>query len=37
MEISFDNLLIVVAAGFFAPLVIGMVPGSACLRSCSRS
>ncbi len=27
MEISFDNLLIVVAAGFFAPLAIGMVPG----------
>ena len=27
MEISLDNLLIVVAAGFFAPLAIGMVPG----------
>ena len=27
MEISFDNLLIVVAAGFAAPLVLGLVPG----------
>ena len=27
MEISFDNLLIVVAAGFAAPLALGLVPG----------
>jgi len=27
MEISLDNLLIVVAAGFFAPLALGLVPG----------
>ena len=27
MEISFDNLLIVVAAGFSAPLALGLVPG----------
>src|SRR5215212_10922035 len=27
MEISFENLLIVVAAGFSAPLLLGLVPG----------
>ena len=27
MEISFENLLIVVAAGFAAPLALGLVPG----------
>ena len=27
MEISFENLLIVVAAGFAAPLLLGLVPG----------
>ena len=26
MEISFENLLIVVAAGFAAPLLLGLVP-----------
>ena len=27
MEISFDNLLIVVVAGFLAPLALGLIPG----------
>ena len=27
MEISFENLLIVVAAGFAAPMLLGLVPG----------
>ena len=37
MESAFTNLLIIVAAGFAAPLALGFVPSCACRRSSWRS
>ena len=36
-EVSFTGLLIVVAVGFSAPLLLGLFRACACPRSCSRS